>query len=190
MKPNLKILAGFLMLFLASLVVMWRAGTDEPPVSPASGNIKSARQDETRRSAVAPAFSGDSAAGRFGSVDAHDDFAAPGDARLAARDAALEKIHDAATTYDPVELAAIRPYLVNADPEIREAAVNGMIVLGDAAAGPMLREAAARMESAEEAKAMLAAADYVELPSANLRELTKRSKDGTEVARPAKRRKK
>jgi hypothetical protein len=189
MKPNLKILAGFLMLLLALLVVMWRAGPDEPSVSPTGAVFKSAREDETRKTAVPLPFRGEPA-GRPGAVDAQEESDAPDEARMAARDAALEKIHDAATTYDPVELAAIQPYLVNADLGIREAAVNGMIVLGDAAAGPMLREAAARMESAEEAKAMLAAADYVELPPANLKELIKRSKESAEVTRPAKRRKK
>lgn len=86
----------------------------------------------------------------------------------------LEKIHEASITYDPAQLPAIRGYLVHPEAEIREAAVNGMIVLGDASAGPMLREAAKLAPTAKEAVVMEEAADYVELPSANLGELLKK----------------
>ena len=48
---------------------------------------------------------------------------------------------------------------------IREAARTGMIVLGDGAAGPMLRDASKLALTPHEAVAMLEAADYVELPS-------------------------
>ncbi len=89
----------------------------------------------------------------------------------------LDKMHEASITYDPSQLPVIRPYLVHPDAEIREAAVNAMVVLGDASAGPMLREAAKLAPTAKEAVAMEEAADYVELPSANLNELLK-GKDG------------
>lgn len=88
----------------------------------------------------------------------------------------LEKIHEASITYDPSQLPAIRGYLLHPEAEIREAAVNGMIVLGDASAGPMLREAAKLAPTAKEAVVMEEAADYVELPSANLGELLKKKK--------------
>lgn len=77
----------------------------------------------------------------------------------------LETVHQASITYDPKELPAIQKYLLDADPEIREAARNAMIVLGDAAAGPMLRDASKLAPTPHEAVAMLEAADYVELPS-------------------------
>ena len=78
----------------------------------------------------------------------------------------LEQINDASVTYDPRELSKIQPFLTHADPEVRKAAMNGMIVLGDASAGAMLRDAAKSAQSPQEAVAMLEAADYVELPSA------------------------
>lgn len=86
----------------------------------------------------------------------------------------LESVHQASITYDPKELPAIQKYLLDADPEIREAARNAMIVLGDASAGPMLRDASKLAPTPHEAVAMLEAADYVELPSGTLN-LKKRS---------------
>ena len=77
----------------------------------------------------------------------------------------LETVHQASITYDPKELPVIQKFLLDADPEIREAARNAMIVLGDASAGPMLRDASKLAPTPHEAVAMLEAADYVELPS-------------------------
>lgn len=80
----------------------------------------------------------------------------------------LEQIHDASVTYDPRELIKIQPFLTHPNAEIRKAAVDGMITLGDASAGSMLREASKSAPTPQEAVAMLEAADYVELPSARL----------------------
>ena len=101
--------------------------------------------------------------------------AASGDPAVttAEREAAIEKMDEASTSYDPAELPVIRPYLESSDPELREAAVDAMINLGDASAGPMLREAAQKLDSDLEAKKMMDAADYVELPSANFKEISK-----------------
>lgn len=103
------------------------------------------------------------------------------------REEAIEKMQDAATSYDPKELSVIRPYLESDDPKLREAAVDAMIVLGDASAGPMLRDAAKKLDSAEESKKMIKAADYVELPSASFKqisELLKKRKAHKEEAHP------
>ena len=103
--------------------------------------------------------------------------------QVAEREAAIEKMDEASTSYDPAELPIIRPYLESADPLLREAAVNAMIVLGDASAGPMLREAAQKLPSSEESKKMMEAADYVELPSANLKEISEMLKKRKEENR-------
>jgi hypothetical protein len=87
----------------------------------------------------------------------------------AAREKILEEIQDAAITYDAAELSRIEPYLLHADPEIRQAAMNGMIVLGDKAAAPLLRKAAELAPSPQEAVALIEAAEYVELPSGKLK---------------------
>lgn len=80
----------------------------------------------------------------------------------------LEAIQDAAVSYDAKELPKIQPYLLHPDPEVRAAARQGMIDLGDAAAGPLLRAASNLALSPEEALALKEAANFVELPSGSL----------------------
>lgn len=77
----------------------------------------------------------------------------------------LVKIEEASVTYDPKGLPLLDPYLLHPDPEIRAAALNGMIVLGEAGAAPMLRDAAKKAPTPKEAVALTEAADYLELPS-------------------------
>ena len=79
--------------------------------------------------------------------------------------AILTTIEEASVTYDSKALPLIEPFLLHADPRVRQAAMNGMIVLGEAAAGPLLREAAGKAPSPREAFALADAADFVELPS-------------------------
>ena len=100
------------------------------------------------------------------------------------REEALEKIQDASVTYDAAELPTIRPYLESSDPVLRAAAVDAMLVLGDAAAGPMLREAAQRLESEDEAKQMIKAADYIELPPADIKEMADKIRKNHEANKP------
>lgn len=85
-----------------------------------------------------------------------------GDDELAA---ILSTIEEASVTYDSKALPLIEPFLLHADPRVRQAAMNGMIVLGEAAAGPLLRKAAGKAPSPREAVALADAADFVELPS-------------------------
>lgn len=81
-----------------------------------------------------------------------------------ARTAILGEIEQASVTYDAKALPDIERYLLHPDPEVRQAAMNGMIVLGDAAAGPLLRKAAEKAPTPKEAVALTEAADYIELP--------------------------
>jgi len=81
----------------------------------------------------------------------------------------LEILSTAATTYDPAELPTIEPYLADPDPEIRQAAVDSMMILGDAAAAPLLRAAAASSPTPAEAENLLKAAAYLELPARRTR---------------------
>ena len=82
------------------------------------------------------------------------------------REVIRESIHAASISYDPADLPRIQPYLSHPDPEIREAALNGILVLGHAAGAPLLRDAAKRATSPKEAALLLEKADYLELPSA------------------------
>jgi hypothetical protein len=77
----------------------------------------------------------------------------------------LGKIEQASVTYDPKGLPLLEPYLLHPDPEVRTAALNGMIVLGEAGGAPLLREAAKKASTPKEAVALTEAADYLELPA-------------------------
>lgn len=82
------------------------------------------------------------------------------------RQVILQAIHEASISYDPVDLPRIQPYLSHPDPEIRVAALNGIVVLGHASGAPLLRDAANRAVSSQEAALLREKADYLELPSA------------------------
>lgn len=75
-----------------------------------------------------------------------------------------------AATLESIEAAespaVLAPYLSSSVPEVREAAVDAMIRLGDSAAVPLL-EATARSLSAEEAAPFLEAARFLALPDAS-----------------------
>ena len=80
----------------------------------------------------------------------------------------LDAIQEASISYDAKELPKIQPHLIHPDPEVREAALNGVLVLGDAAGSPLLRQAAGTLKDPREAVKYLEAADYLELPSGSL----------------------
>jgi hypothetical protein len=92
--------------------------------------------------------------------------------------AILEEIHEAAISYEASELPLIEKYLLHGDGVVREAAREGMITLGSPEAVPLLRKAAALAGDPREAVALLDAADYLELPSADLQRLLRRKKAG------------
>ncbi len=78
----------------------------------------------------------------------------------------LSAMNEAAITYDPASLPVIAPHLKSPDPEIRAAAVDAIVVLGDAAGSTLLRQAAKSARSREEASDLQQKADYLELPPA------------------------
>ena len=98
----------------------------------------------------------------------------------APNDAILQEIEQASISYNAADLPRIRPFLSHPDPDIRAAAVNGMIILGEAAAAPMLREASRMALTPQETVQMLEAAAYLELPSGSL---VSRTPDGRAVPR-------
>jgi hypothetical protein len=179
MKHISKIMAAAICLIAAVIVVLKvssnRAadGNDSGsvPIAPLSGNTKKSNPETQASASDHTGGNPQDAAAR--QID-------PAEAEKI-RVEALEKIHDASVSYDPAELPVIRPYLLSSDPELRAAAVDAMIVLGDASAGPMLREAAKSLASEEEAKQMLKAADYVELPPANIKEVAEKMRKNRET---------
>lgn len=105
--------------------------------------------------------------------------AAPPTLESAARQTILETIQTASISYDPVELPRIQPFLSHPDPEVRAAALNGIVALGHAAGAALLREAAKRAATPHEAVELLSKADYLELPSAPIVKRTKKAGAGT-----------
>ncbi|WP_346334543.1 hypothetical protein [Prosthecobacter sp. SYSU 5D2] len=80
----------------------------------------------------------------------------------------IATIDDAAVLYSPEGLPKIQPYLLHSDPEVRAAAIDGMVNLGEAGGAALLRAAANLAPSAEEAAAMREAAAFLDLPPGRL----------------------
>lgn len=88
---------------------------------------------------------------------------APADAgRLAT---ARDEIEAAVITYQPAAVKVIRTWLLDADPEIRRAARDGLVQLGESDAIPFLRHAASRLEDPAEVASLHEAADLLSLPA-------------------------
>jgi len=81
----------------------------------------------------------------------------------------VEELRSLAMNDDADSLQAILDELTNSDPEIRAAAREAAVQFGDRTAAPPLRAVAAQMEDLDEKKALLEAADFLELPSLKVR---------------------
>jgi hypothetical protein len=81
-----------------------------------------------------------------------------------ARQAVLEMILDASTTYSVEGLVVLGPMLRHQDPAVSEAAIEGVVQLGETAGAKTLREAARRTSDPRRAARMLEAAEFLELP--------------------------
>ena len=85
----------------------------------------------------------------------------------------LVEIEEAAVTYDAKSLPVINRYLLHSSPEVRRAARDGMIVLGSSEAAPLLLNASRQTADVKEARELMEAAEYLQLPAGKL---TRRSK--------------
>ena len=90
---------------------------------------------------------------------------------LTKQEEALAFLHDRSVTYDSAELPKIQPYLLSHDIEVQKAAIDAMIVLGDSAAAPILREASRQTMDTDTVMEMLKAADYLELPPVDIKKM-------------------
>ena len=93
-------------------------------------------------------------------------FAAPLPAATPDKETILSNLVQYSSSYQATALPLIAPYLSSSDPEIEEAAVNAIVVIGSPAGAPLLRQAAGAMKDPHDAAALLDKADYLELPSA------------------------
>ncbi len=96
----------------------------------------------------------------------------------------LDELHqtfnaiDAAAEADtPESLQALVAYADTDNADIRSAALAGLVRRGDAAASPLLRTAAKKSDSTAEIIALLQTADYLELPSADLKAITAKARE-------------
>lgn len=87
------------------------------------------------------------------------------EAAAAHRDEAQAVIDAAVVTYSPEGVKMIRPWLLDADPEVRMAARDGMVQLGEPDAVPLLRDAAGKLKEHSEIAAFHEAADLLALPA-------------------------
>ena len=101
--------------------------------------------------------------------------AAP-DISLPTGDIARDAITELSITYDAAAVPALARYLKHPDPDIRAAARDGLINLGERAAIPFL-EAAAKTALADEAVLLREAAEFLALPTwTEQREARKKAK--------------
>lgn len=91
--------------------------------------------------------------------------AAPAAPPLLDGEAAQEAITDLAVTYDAASVPALARYLAHSDAEVRSAAREGLVQLGERAAIPFLEAAAKSASDAEEARALREAAEFLALPT-------------------------
>ncbi len=153
MKSRTALIAGGALLLIAAGGMLW------PQSEEAGPTVKTSRASQ-----ATPQVAAGNDRGRLAPPEADAEPSATG-LRDEERSVILNTIEQASVTYDAKALPLIEPYLLHQDPEIRLAAMNGMIVLGEAAAGPLLRKAAEKSTSPKEAVALSEAADFVELPS-------------------------
>lgn len=165
---NLAAAAGVLLLGAAALLLR-RGGDDSAPA--AAGQPPPGRREQPSQPARAP---------ELPETTPRNPEPGGGPAAAETRDAILAEIEQLSVTYDAAELPKIEPYLLHPDPAVREAAMNGMIVLGDSAAAPMLRKAAASAPNPREAVALEEAAAYMELPAGTFVP-KERTKPGTRI---------
>lgn len=85
---------------------------------------------------------------------------------MSEREAKLQAVRVAATTYDAAAAEEVAKYLNHPDPEVRAEAVRAMVVAGDAAGAALLRKASEQIKDPREAVTYLDAADFLELPPA------------------------
>jgi HEAT repeat protein len=81
-----------------------------------------------------------------------------------AKEVVLEAIEDASTTYSPEGFVVLSPLLAHPDREIREAAIEGIVQLGESSGAQVLRAAAKKARDPRDAEEMLEAAKFLDLP--------------------------
>lgn len=80
----------------------------------------------------------------------------------------LERIDDAIVSYSPEGVGRIAPYLSSRDADVREAAIEGLMQLGEPSGAELLRKAARSASNPRERRQLLEAAAFIDLPPVEL----------------------
>lgn len=171
MKVSPKLWLTFIALLSAGTVTFFfmAAGPDSaiPSARPKSPELSSPSAQAQPDLSLLP-LTPSKVANSIESPPAAEKIVAPSSQPPVKKEEILSVIEEASISYSAEELPKIQPYLSHPDPEVRAAAIQGMITIGEPAAAPLLRAAAQLAASTEEAKAMKEAADYVELPPGSM----------------------
>ena len=97
---------------------------------------------------------------------------------LTAKGQDLDRVHDAMVTYSEEGLPVLKAYLTNSDPEVRLAAIEAIKQLAVPSGAEVLQAAVKNAKTAEEAKEMLVAAEFLKLPRLPISELKRLIKEG------------
>ena len=81
-------------------------------------------------------------------------------------------------TYSEEGLPVLKAYLTNSDPEVRLAAIEAIKQLAVPSGAEVLQAAVKNAKTAEEAKEMLVAAEFLKLPRLPISELKRLIKEG------------
>ncbi len=160
---------GVLLLIAAASAVWWSDRSE----SPGGTKTESAPVSHER---PRPKTDGAAAQQERGNLEAPVEDPAVKGKREEAKRITLDAIGEAATTYEAAQLPFLNNYLYDKDPDIRKAAREAMLVLGDAGAGKYLREASLTAASEPEREALVKAADYAELPAVDLKTMIQQQK--------------
>lgn len=150
-------------LILVVLAIFW------PSRKPAEQTSAPTTTNPATSSTPSPAPSGNSGTATPAAGDSNTTPAPSGTARPAVAPEDIdpvirEKIETAVVTYSPEALPVFKDLLASADREVRAAAVDGLLRLGENGGAALLREAAGRITNEKEIEEMEAAAEYLELP--------------------------
>lgn len=155
MKRSKCVVIAWLLLAAAIYFVLWkRSQPVRDPVSAVSTQASSSLARVSKQESAVPSSS---------RARQHDDQSGE------RREVVFQEIQSAVITYSPEGVKPIAQHLTDSDPEIREAARQGLVQLGEADAIPVLRHAARQLDEVE-AKACQEAAAFLELPSWSLTE--------------------
>ena len=166
-KYNISLFAIGVILFLVLLVAFILLVKYSPESKKESSSVSHSTQ-EVKRSVDSIPEKKEDLHLKTNVLSETQDLPSPPEITPAEKEVVLADLNRAACTYEASSLPKIEPYLYSKDKELREAALNDIVILGDAAGAPLLRKAAEQSQDPNEAAELMNKANYLELPSGSL----------------------